>query len=269
MPFFLRSCAANPDIDWLFFSDSERPEDAPDNTRFIRMDFPAYCRNVSAKLDIAFAPINPYKLCDLKPALGFIHAEEIAGYDYWGFGDIDLVYGGLGEFFRAQQLERYAIFSTHARRVSGHLCLMRNGKRMREAFMAVKGWREKLVAPGHLGFDEGAFTHLFIRHKNWHSALRALADRCNPWRRDSRFAEDYSTPGGHLRWHDGSKNFPQRWYWRNGRLTNDRDGEREFPYFHFIAWKFGPWSEAAPKIFAVAKDENFCVTPQGFERLDR
>ena len=36
-----------------------------------------------------------YKLCGCKPFYGVIHKEELRGYDYWGFGDIDLIYGDL------------------------------------------------------------------------------------------------------------------------------------------------------------------------------
>ncbi len=31
-----------------------------------------------------FKPSSPYKLCDLKPALGFIHADRIQGFDFLG-----------------------------------------------------------------------------------------------------------------------------------------------------------------------------------------
>jgi hypothetical protein len=42
-----------------------------------------YCALVSRRLDIDFRPENPYKLCDLKPALGYIHEEHLANHDFW------------------------------------------------------------------------------------------------------------------------------------------------------------------------------------------
>ena len=65
MPFFLRTCAHNRDIDWLFFTDCDVPPDAPGNTVFRQTNFSSYCRDVSHKLGIRFAPTSPYKLCDL------------------------------------------------------------------------------------------------------------------------------------------------------------------------------------------------------------
>ena len=35
------------------------------------------------------------------------------------------------------------------------------------------------------------------------------------------------------------------WYWKKGKLTNDKDEEREFPYLHFMHWKGGDWPRRA------------------------
>ena len=34
-----------------------------------------------------------HKLCDFKPMYGVLFAEELRGYDYWAFGDCDVMYG--------------------------------------------------------------------------------------------------------------------------------------------------------------------------------
>jgi hypothetical protein len=246
MPFFVASCRANPDINWLLFSDCGELPDAPDNVQVRAIDFADYCRLVGARLGISFAPDSPYKLCDLKPALGFIHAEDLDGYDFWGFSDIDLVYGQLRRYFTDQRLARYELLSTHERRISGHFCLLRNNKHMREAFRAVEGWQSLMASPQHQAFDEAAFSRLFIRRKNWPDGLRWLLDLTNSWRRCSEFAEAYSTPNGRIAWLDGGFDFPRRWFWKNGVLRTDRGDEREFPYFHFIAWKT-TWPSALPE----------------------
>ncbi|QTQ32433.1 DUF6625 family protein [Aromatoleum bremense] len=271
MGFFLRSCRSNPDIEWLFFTDCGVPADAPGNVEFRECSFNDYCRRVSARLDIDFQPSSPYKLCDLKPALGYIHADELTGVGYWGFGDIDLVYGELRRYLNAVNLTRFELLSTHANRVSGHLCLMRNSTRMREAFMAVLDWREKLQDPQHCVFDESAFSRLFIRHKNWPMSLRRLYDICNPWRRHSEFVEAFTTPNGRVPWVDGSHAFPTRWIWREGRLTNNRDGERGFPYFHFIGWKCDAWPAYSTEQLLpdpqLALQGAWSITSEGFREV--
>ena len=104
MPFFLESCRRNTDIDWLLFSDCGIPETLPPNVTVETMTFSDYCALVSRRLNIDFAPAAAYKLCDIKPALGHIHADRLQGYDFWAFGDIDLVYGDLRSYFTPDRL---------------------------------------------------------------------------------------------------------------------------------------------------------------------
>jgi hypothetical protein len=240
-PFFLESCRANPSIQWILHTDCGIPDSAPDNVRVVETTFDAYCRRVSDALGISFQPKNPYKLCDLKPALGYIHQDELRGYDFWAFGDIDLVYGDLRKYFTADRLSRHDIFSTHRRRISGHCCLLRNTPRMREAFMEVTRWQALLGDSGHVAFDESAFSRMFVRHKNWPDWLADLAKPFHRWARRTENVEAFTTPNAGLPWVDGGREFPEVWYWARGSLTNDRDGAREFPYFHFMAWKQQEW----------------------------
>ena len=34
---------------------------------------------------------------------------------------------------------------------------------------------------------------------------------------------------------------PTRWYWKEGKLTNSEDGDKEFLYFHFMNFKSSTW----------------------------
>ena len=152
--YFLLSCRFNSSIQWLFYTDCPVPKSAPSNVSFKEISFTAYKKKVSNTLGIDFNPDNPYKLCDLKPALGFVHDSDIANYDFWGFSDIDLVYGDLRQYYTAERLSKYDLYSTHNRRVSGHFCLMRNTKKMREAFKLIKNWRELLADNTHHAIDD-------------------------------------------------------------------------------------------------------------------
>ncbi|MGE8503429.1 MAG: DUF6625 family protein [Pseudomonas sp.] len=237
MPYFLRSCASNPDIDWLLYSDCGKPFNLPANVRYRQISFSEYCAFVSERLSINFAPEQPYKLCDLKPALGHIHESDIAPYDFWGFSDLDLIYGDLRRYFNEQRLAQFDFFSTHERRVSGHLCLMRNAEKMRRAFLKTKNYLPRLCEQQHYALDEGAFSKLFIRHKNFPDPLFHFMAQFNTWRRRALFEELFSTPNAGKPWVDGSFDFPSTWFWREGVVTNNLTGARSFPYFHFLGWK--------------------------------
>lgn len=261
--YFLKSCTENKTINWLFYTDCPVPDYNLDNIIFKSISFEQYKNKVSSKLGIKFNPVSLYKLCDLKPALGHIHEDEIKEYDFWGVSDIDLVYGNLRRYFTVERLSAYDFHSTHKRRVSGHLFLAKNNKKMREAFMHIKNWQALLSDQKHYALDEGAFSRLFIRHKNLPTTLSDFFAKFNSWARLSDFTEAYSTPNGRVAWRDGSFEFPEKWFWKFGRLVNDIDGEREFPYFHFIAWKQNEWLDNAVIEPIEADINEFSLTANG------
>ena len=270
MPFFLQSCRRNPDVDWLLFSDCGVPADLPVNVRIESFSYSEYCALVAKRLDIPFAPADAYKLCDIKPALGFIHEDYLAKYDFWAFGDIDLVYGRLREYFTTARLARFDLFSTHERRISGHLCLIRNTKKMREVFMRMPNWQMRFCDQQHHALDEGAFSRIFLWRKNFPKPLFKLIGLLNPWRRRSEFVEAFSTPSGCIPWVDGRFEFPQRWFWRNGCLVNDLNSGSEFPYFHFVVWKRDAWGALDKISFeaceALSKQSQWQISKFGFEQ---
>ena len=270
MPFYLETCRRNPDIDWLFFSDCGVPENLPANVTVESMSFEDYCRLVSERLNINFAPKAAYKLCDIRPAMGHIHEDRLQGYDFWAFGDIDLLYGDLRRYFTAERLARYDFFSTHERRVAGHLCLIRNTRRQRDLYLKISHWKERFTDQKHHALDEGAFTRLFLWRKNFPRPLFKLVGKFNPLRRASDFTEAFSTPGGCIKWHDGTDNFPSAWYFKQGELTNNRDGARTFAYFHFVCWKRNEWA-ALPTpdpeaIRRLAAEPAWVIDANGFHR---
>lgn len=237
MPFFLEGCRGNPDISWLLVGDGEPLEALPQNVEQRSTSFADYCRFVSERLNINFTPKSPYKLCDLKPALAVVHEDDVKGFDFWGFSDIDLVYGDLRAYFTAERLHRYKILSTHERRISGHFCLLRNEPKLNRLFWKIPDFVRRIEDPKHHALDEGGFSRLFLWRKNFPRPLFRFVGLFNKWRRAAEFKEAFSTPNGVRPWTDGTQQYPSWWVWKAGRLSNSKDGERQFPYLHFLVWK--------------------------------
>lgn len=235
--YFLLSCRYNPTINWVIFTDCGTLPSCPPNVEIIEISYQDYCQLVSKKLDIRFNPNNPYKLCDIKPALGDIHAELLSGYDFWGFGDIDLVYGDLRAFFTQARLSKRDVFSNHKTRISGHLCLIRNQQDLNLAYQKVANWRDKFELKGHIAFDEKDFSKIFLRHKNSPKWIKSIAAWHDPMLKRAEFMESYSTPNARIPWLDGQYVYPKTWSWCEGQLTNDLNPGISFAYFHFLIWK--------------------------------
>jgi hypothetical protein len=262
--FFVESCKWNPDVRWRFYTDCGEPANRADNVKIVPISFADYKALVRARLGSTFDPAEPYKLCDLKPALAFVHEPDVEGYPFFGFGDIDVICGNISSFYGAERLSGFDVISTHPERISGHFAVFRNTPDMRRAFQRIDDYRALLEAPRYVELDEKQLMHVL---------LAAHPDR-------TLFVERHSTVLSARGWHDGTMNYPRRWFWRRGRLTNERDGAREFLYLHFMRWQSPRWINNPPapgEAAWVGRDivhldwrraaEGFCISPEGFTPL--
>lgn len=249
---FARSVAANPIISYHIWTDTKMPCDAP-NIHCHYIKFGEYCEMVSEKLNISFHPNHPYKLCDLKPFLPFIHAEEIADYEFVGFADIDLIYGNMQDHL-LRFIDKIDFFSGHGDRVAGHFFFMRNTAQNRKLAFKIKNWKNFLTSKTNYGIDEGAFCDvvcppLGIMRRIWHHLtfnmsfsnkwmfLRALRKLWGIFISPrKRFVELHSTrcalPPSTLkyRWTDTA------WIY-NGKTIMGKNNRRNYPYLHFLFLK--------------------------------
>jgi len=244
------------------FTDQEYSDQLPPNVSIKKISFSDYSAHVSQKLGINFAPSSPYKLCDLKPCLGYIHQDELTDYDFWAFGDIDVIYGDLQTYINDEMLN-YDLISFHKHRISGHLCLLRNNDRMNNAFKKYKHWQTLLSDPEHRCFDEKDFNAIFMKHKNWSVRKRKIIFFFNSYMRKAFFKESYSTHfSRNVEWIDGSQNFPTQWSYKQGKLIAQDKKKTEIPYLHFMIWK-KQWPPQT-NFSADSKTGQWLINEQGF-----
>lgn len=235
--FYLESCKWNPTVHWLFFTDCDEPAKFCPNVRYVRMSRAELEQRIAMRLGVAVSLNDSYKLCDLKPTYGVLFAEYLTGYDYWGYGDVDVIYGNIRHFYTPQVL-RHDVIATYAGLLAAHFALLRNRVDLRQAFRFCRGWRQILAKEGYQHFDEGAFSQRLTRfglQPTWQRLLlRGLTGRF--W--SCYMVQQYSTILGISgAWLDQTREYPSEWYWCDGRLTTNKTGDREFLYLHFMQWK--------------------------------
>jgi hypothetical protein len=124
----------NPTVDFMFFTDAD--VDPAENIIIHKMQFSAFQHIVQKAFDFQITLNRPYKLCEYKQSYGYILQDYIKGYDFWGFGDLDLVYGDLRFFFTEDVLSRKFLLGW------GHLTLLHNDEDTNTYFMKqVKGYQ--------------------------------------------------------------------------------------------------------------------------------
>ena len=100
MRLWLLSCEKNPTIDWLIFTDDRNDRLIyPSNVKVVYITLQEMKSLAQAKFKFPISLERPYKLCDYKPAYGYIFSDYIKGYDYWGHCDMtDCIFGNLRKF---------------------------------------------------------------------------------------------------------------------------------------------------------------------------
>jgi hypothetical protein len=186
----------------------------------------------SRKLNIDVQLYRPYKLCDLKPAYGFIFSDLIKGYDFWGFGDIDVIYGNIRKFMTEDLLSSNDFISVRDDYVTGFFSLVKNTETMNTLFMKSRDYVKVFSQSEHFCFDECAF-HIYnllsnkvsIDDINWDiESMSYIIMKYN----DEKYIKahfDFIVAEG----------FPGKIIWNNGTLTC-HDGH-EILLYHLIDYK--------------------------------
>ena len=156
---YLYSCSRISQIDFYYFTDCTLPIKKYDNTFFIKTSFTNYCELVSKKLKVNFNPTEPYILVNIKPFLGTIHNNIARKYEFWGYSDIDLIYGDMSKILNNYNLNKYDLITTHSERVAGHFTIIRTNSKYNNLAFKIKNWPQK-INRDHDFIDEGDFSNL-------------------------------------------------------------------------------------------------------------
>lgn len=238
-----RSCGGNTDIDWVLITDQEIGFALPPNMKYLRSDMASIRRQFSDIIGFAANLTRPYKLCDFRPAYGLIFADLAREYDFWGYCDLDVIFGDIRAFITEEILAQYDKIQA-----LGHLSLYRNTERVntlfRESCAGVPDYREVFSESRHYCFDERNGIYEICRQREIpRQDVRAMA-AIRPYQG---------------RFRDGISGWDQVvFYWEGGkafmaRLSGDGIDIREIMYVHFRKRRIevSPGAADAPAFFLV------------------
>ena len=235
---YLHSLARQRTIDLLLLSDTEPPP-LPDNARRVEMTFERLRELANARLPLPVRLERMRNICDLRPAYGIVFEEFTRGYEYWAFGDEDVLYGDVDKML-APHLDGNVDLVVPARNgKSGHLTIIRNRRRTNELALGDPAYKGVLVSREHWAYDETSWR--------WGSEISSFHKVMT----EAEARGDLS-----IRWDiPRVTGVPQRgrWFVYDGRAIHEDTG-REILYYHWgrmrhrrVDW---PTAEAARGGFA-------------------
>jgi hypothetical protein len=160
--FFLKSCSTNPTVNFLIFTDQERPKNCPANVEFIPFSLKQFNSLASERLNLKIEIKYAYKLCDFKPAYGIILSDYLKDYEYWGITDIDLIFGRIREFITDEMLTTYEVISVINDYPTGSFMIFENKEKTNWLFKKSKDYKKIFTSDKHYCFDECNFVHQYL-----------------------------------------------------------------------------------------------------------
>ena len=154
--FWQESCFYNKNIDFIFFTDQEVVKKR-ENFKIINITFESIAKVIKDKIGFIPSKMQPYKLCDFKPAYGKIFEEYIKDYDFFGYCDIDLVFGNIEKYINEEILKYNDVILN-----LGHLTIYRNIEEYRNLFQKDGGiYDYKIIYSNaeNYAFDEMSGMH--------------------------------------------------------------------------------------------------------------
>lgn len=141
---FFISAGYNKHVRFLFFTDQKKPVGLPENIRYIRFSLNDFNKLVGKKLGIDVKVLYPYKLCDYKPMYGKIFEDYLTETQFWGYCDLDMIFGSISKIITAADMNNYDIITSRKDSLAGNFTLFKNTEELKNLYLKSDCWQEIL-----------------------------------------------------------------------------------------------------------------------------
>lgn len=224
---YLNSCKKNSEIDWIFFTDDKREFDYPRNVKTYYMSKNEMQSFIESRLKIKIDIEYSYKFCDFRPAYGEIFEAYLKEYNYWGFCDIDMIFGDLSLI-----INNLDIMDNDKILQNGHLTIFKNTKEINSRYKLDydgPSYREVFSNRNHFGFDETNGITKIYNEYNFKKFVYKEQDR--------KYADiNYKKYKLNL---NGPRNYKHQYFiWDDGKIfryykKDNKEFKEEYIYIHF------------------------------------
>ncbi|QSE98443.1 DUF6625 family protein [Fulvivirga lutea] len=252
---YLQSCAFNKEIlDVIFITDLPAIKNAPENVNFHHISFDGLKKHIEDKLELKLPNIAPYKLCDFRPAYGVLFKELVKDYDFWGYGDIDLIYGELNRFITDDILNNYDLLAFKKGHLHGPFSLYRNNEDVNLLYR--KGnFKEIFQTEEYLSYDEFSRNPFYTEIEDEQEILKLPNNNISVIVFKEQIAKNLSVYNVQY----AKENLTKREIiaYSQGRLYNYHTNEN-YIFYHwvlekrFIWFNYPNWILQAPKEFYMS-----------------
>lgn len=158
--YFKFTAEYNHSIDFLIISDDlGYDKRLPSNVKIVYSNLQKISEAATNVLSFEVTIRESYKLCDYKPLYGLIFEEHLKKYDFWGHGDIDVIFGDIRNFITDEILSSHDVISVRHDFLTGYFLLFRNTPYFNRLFEHSKDYKMVFSSDIHYCFDETNHEH--------------------------------------------------------------------------------------------------------------
>lgn len=255
MHIYLKSCSRNPILSVVFITDLEPFPDSPENVRYVRLTFEELKERITQTFGIDVSSIEPYKLCDFRPAYGLLFSDIIGGADFWAYGDNDLIYGDLAKFITDELLIKHDVLSFKKGHLQGPFTIYRNNAVVNNLFRDDSQYSHIFANPKYLSFDEFGPSCFYTTLSTPEEVSDLPSDNISVIAFKRQLAGELAVFNEQL----GKENLQHDdvVVYEDGRLTNFANAE-EYLFYHWVlekraTWfRYPTWFSTRPKKYFVS-----------------
>ena len=274
---FFFSCRYNPNLFFLLFTDQEQPPDLPANVEFHSMRLQELNQLVTKKLGAKITLVYSYKLCDLKPMYGKIFEDYLKESKFWGYCDLDMIFGNSTQFLTPFLLNSYEIISARKDSLAGNFTLYKNTERTTGLFLFSDCWEQiardrwRVYSFPERFKPKGKYVshNLFYQFAQLFHSPRFSNILMPDMNTIVRSQKDLKVHYGNFMLSDmilrNSGIFNWEVNWEDGKLT-ERNSKKDLLYFHFYFLK-NKASYSVPKLNGPKPVKSISITPTSIRML--
>ena len=234
-PLFFESAAANSGADFLLFCETKPDFPLPHNVAVVQTSKAELQDRLARTTGLQIGEISGHKLCDFRPYFGLCFADYLKKYEFWGFCDIDLMFGDLARILEPQFLDQLDVFTAHDTQIAGHFTILRNIDLVNRIGFEIEDWPAKCMNPQTTLMEELLFSRALEAHSEirWGRPASLPVELKRPF---CRFGITFGFAGevAHL-----GPQLPALVEWQNGRVfySDTAGSTSEVLYVHFMGLK--------------------------------
>jgi hypothetical protein len=176
-PLWAASLERNPGISAAIITNLDSPSSAvPKNLDIIQISMGEVLNRIQLVTNVEIPLCRPHKLCDYRPLYALAFPEITQGCEYWGYCDMDMIFGDLSPVIRHAESGRWDIISPNIH-VVGHCTLIKNSFRNNSLVLRAPQLARRLVSPSTTFLDEGGMNECASIAGNVH-ILHASEEDC-------------------------------------------------------------------------------------------